>query len=152
MFLSREISSVREKPFHLKILKLMFRLCLILSFWEGLTNHTFLNLNQLRKGVKIKIVSFQFSSVQSLSCVWLFATPWTSACQTCQHQLPKSTQIHVHWVGDAIQPSHPLLSPFSSCPQAFPASGSFPMSQLFASDGQSIGVSASTSVLHLYYW
>ena len=37
--------------------------------------------------------------------------------------------------------------PFSSCPQSFPASGSFPMSQLFASSGQSIGVSASASVL-----
>ena len=39
------------------------------------------------------------------------------------------------------------IVPFSSCPQSFPASGSFPMSQLFASGGQSIGVSASTSVL-----
>ena len=46
---------------------------------------------------------------------------------------------------------HPTVSssviPFSSCPQSFPASGSFPMSQLFASGGQSFGVSASTSVL-----
>ena len=46
---------------------------------------------------------------------------------------------------------HPAVSssivPFSSCPQSFPASGSFPMSQLFASVGQSIGVSASASVL-----
>ena len=46
---------------------------------------------------------------------------------------------------------HPTISssvvPFSSCPQSFPASGSFPMSQVFASDGQSIGVSASASVL-----
>ena len=46
---------------------------------------------------------------------------------------------------------HPTISssviPFSSCPQSFPASGSFPMSRLFASDGQSIGVSASASVL-----
>ena len=46
---------------------------------------------------------------------------------------------------------HPTISstvvPFSSCPQSFPASGSFPMSQLFASGGQGIGVSASTSVL-----
>ena len=46
---------------------------------------------------------------------------------------------------------HPTVSssvvPFSSCPQSFPASGSFQMSQLFASCGQSIGVSASTSVL-----
>ena len=46
---------------------------------------------------------------------------------------------------------HPTISsyviPFSSCPQSFPASGSFPMSQLFASGGQSTGISASTSVL-----
>ena len=47
---------------------------------------------------------------------------------------------------DAIQPSHPAAL-FSSCPQSFPASGSFPMSQLFASGGQSTGVSASASVL-----
>ena len=48
---------------------------------------------------------------------------------------------------------HPIISsfviPFSSCPQSFPASGSFQMSQLFASGGQSIGVSASTPVLPL---
>ena len=48
---------------------------------------------------------------------------------------------------------HPTISssvvPFSSCPQSFPASGSFPMSQLFTSGGQSIGVSASTSVLSM---
>ena len=46
---------------------------------------------------------------------------------------------------------HPTISsfvvPFSSCPQSFPASESFPMSQLFISGGQSIGASASTSVL-----
>ena len=63
-----------------------------------------------------------------------------------RHQFPESTQTHVHWVGDAIQPSRPLSS-FSSCPKFFPASGSFQMSQLLTSDGQSIGVSASTSVL-----
>ena len=63
------------------------------------------------------------------------------------HQHPEFTQIHVHWVGDAIQPSHPPSSPFSSCPQSFAASGSFQMSQLITSGGQSIGVSASTSVL-----
>ena len=45
----------------------------------------------------------------------------------------------------AIQPSHPL-APFSSCPQCFPATGSFPMSWLFASGGQSIGASVSASV------
>ena len=48
------------------------------------------------------------------------------------------------WLHPTISPS---VIPFSSCPQSFPASGSFQMSQLFASDGQSIGVSASISVL-----
>ena len=63
------------------------------------------------------------------------------------HQLPEFTQTHLHWVSDAIQPSHPLVIPFSSYLQSFPASGSFQMSQLFTPGGQSIGVSASTSVL-----
>ena len=62
------------------------------------------------------------------------------------HHLPELAQIHVHWVSDAIQPSHPVC-PFSSCPQSFPASGSFPVSWLFTSGGQSIGASASTPVL-----
>ena len=57
------------------------------------------------------------------------------------HQLPESTQTHVH-----PSVSSPVI-PFSSCPQSFPASRSLPMSQLFASDGQRIGVSPSTSVL-----
>ena len=61
-------------------------------------------------------------------------------------QLPEFSQTHVHWVADAIQPSHPLLSPSPSCLHSFPASGSFPMSQFFTSSGQSIGVSASASV------
>ena len=62
------------------------------------------------------------------------------------HYLPELAQTHVHCVSDAIQPSHPV-TPFSSCPQSFPASGSFPMSWLFASGGQSIGASTSASVL-----
>ena len=60
--------------------------------------------------------------------------------------LPEFAQIHVHWVGYAIQSSHPLLPPFL-LPSIFPTLGSFSMSQLFASVGQSIGVSASASVL-----
>ena len=64
------------------------------------------------------------------------------------HQFPESTQTHVHWVSDAIQPSHSLSSPSPpALPQPFPASGSFQMSQLFTSGGRSIGVSASASVL-----
>ena len=49
-------------------------------------------------------------STQSLSHVRIFATPWTRACQTSL-SITNSTQTHVHWVGDAIQPSHPLSSP-----------------------------------------
>ena len=58
------------------------------------------------------------------------------------HYLPEIAQIHVPWVNDAIYPSHPL-APL----QSFPASGSFPISRLFASDVQRIGYSASASVL-----
>ena len=62
------------------------------------------------------------------------------------HQLPESTQTHVRRVSDAIQPSNPLLSPLYLHPIP-PASKSFPISQLFAWGGQSIGVSISASVL-----
>ena len=86
-----------------------------------------------------------FSSVQSLSRVWLFVTPWTAARQaslpiTNSWSLPKPMSI------ESVMPSN-LSSSFFSCPQSFPASGSFPMSQLFASGGPSTGASALASVL-----
>ena len=62
------------------------------------------------------------------------------------HQLPEFTQTHVYRVSNTIQPFHPCV-PFFSCLQPFSASGSFQMSQFFAPGGQSIGVSASASVL-----
>ena len=62
------------------------------------------------------------------------------------HCLLEFAQTHVHWINDAIQPSHPVI-PFSSCLQTFPASGSFPMSWLFAPGGLTIGASALASVL-----
>ena len=61
------------------------------------------------------------------------------------HQLPELAQTHVHRIGDAIEPSSAI--PFSSYLQSFLASGSFPVSQLFTWGSQSIGVSASASVL-----
>ena len=61
------------------------------------------------------------------------------------YQLPEFTQTHVHRVGDAIQPSHPLLSPSPSALNLFPASGSFQMNHFFSSGGQNIGTSASGS-------
>ena len=67
--------------------------------------------------------------------------------------LSELAQTHAHWVGDAIQPSHPV-TPLSSCSQSFPTSGSFIMSRLFSSSGQSIGAWASVSVLpmSIYGW
>ena len=64
------------------------------------------------------------------------------------YYLPEFAQTHVHWVGDAIQPSQPLLSP-SPDALSFPALGSFPVNPLFKSGGQSIRASASASVLSM---
>ena len=93
-----------------------------------------------------RLPSVQFSSVAQ-SCQTL-CDPMDCSMPglPVHHQFPEFAQTHVHRVSDATQSSHPLSIPFS-CLQSFPASGSFPMSQLFASGGQSTGVSASTSVL-----
>ena len=85
---------------------------------------------------------------------------FTQLCLTLCDPMNRSTPgIPVHHPTPRVHPNpcpssqwcHPTISscviPFSSCPQSFPASGSFQMSQLFTSGGQSIGVSASTSVL-----
>ena len=89
----------------------------------------------------------QFSSVTQ-SCMTLWDPMNHSMLGLpVHHKLPELVETHVHQVSDAIQPSHPLLSPFLSCLQSCPASGSFPVSQFFTSGGQSIGVSASASVL-----
>ena len=78
------------------------------------------------------LIPFQFSSVQLLSRVRL-CDPMN--CSTpglpLHHQLPEFTQTHVHRVGDAIQPSHPLSSPSSPAPNPSQHQ-TFPMSQLFA--------------------
>ena len=82
----------------------------------------------------------QFSSFQSLSCVWLFATLWTAACQASLSIT--NSQSLLKLVSVSVMPSNHLIL---CCPlllhlQSFPASGSSPMSQFFASVGQSIGV------------
>ena len=91
--------------------------------------------------------TFNFSSVQSLSRVWLFAThesqharsPCWSTPRVHSNSCPSS-----RWCHPAISSS---VIPFSSCPQSLLASESFPMSQLFTWGGQSIRVSASTAFL-----
>ena len=88
----------------------------------------------------------QFSSVSQLCPALCNPMDCSMPGFPVQQKLLELAQTHVHWVSDAIQQSHPVF-PFSSCPQSFPTSGSFLMSQLFASGGQSIGASASASVL-----
>ena len=101
-------------------------------------------------GCKVMRVSddhCQFSSVQSLIRVWLFATPWIAARQASLSS--PTPRVHSNscpssrWCHPAILSS---LIPFSSCPQSLPTSESFPMSQLFAWGGQSIGVLALASL------
>ena len=89
-----------------------------------------------------------FSSVQSLSRVWLFATPWIAACQASRSITSSRSLLKLMPIKLVMPSSHLILChPFFSCPQSLPASGSFPMSQLFTWGGQRIGVSASTSVI-----
>ena len=90
----------------------------------------------------------QFSSVQSFSRVRLSATPWIAAHQA---SCPSPTSGVYSNSCPSSQCCHPAISssvvPFYSCPQSLPTSGSFPMSQLFRWGGQSMGLSASASVL-----
>ena len=89
-----------------------------------------------------------FVAVPLLSYVQLFATPWTAACQVSLSFTISQSLLKVMSI-ESVMPSNYLIlcRPLILCFQSFPASGSCPMSQFFASGGQSIGVSASASVL-----
>ena len=97
--------------------------------------------------ISLSVVPFHFSSVQSLSSVRLFATPWTTACEVSLSITNSRSSLKPMSIKLVMPSNHFSVIPFSSCPQSFPESGSFPMSQLFASGGQSIAVSDSTSDL-----
>ena len=92
----------------------------------------------------------QFCSVQFSRSV-VSDSLWPHESQHFRPPCPSPTPRVYPNSHPSSQWCHPAISssvvPFSSCPQSLPASGSFPMSQLFAWDGQSIGVSASASVL-----
>ena len=92
-------------------------------------------------------VFIEFSSITQL-CPTLFVMPWTAAHQASL-SITNSWSLLKLMSIESVMPSNRLilLHPLSSCLQSFPASGSFPMSQLIASGGQSIGASASTPVL-----
>ena len=90
----------------------------------------------------------QFSSVQSLSCVWLFVAPWIAACQSSLFITKSQSLLKLMSIESVMQSNHLILClTFSSNLQSFPATGSFQMSQFFVSGDQSIAVSASASVL-----
>ena len=93
--------------------------------------------------IKDLFIFHSVQSVQSLSHVQLFVTPWTASSQAslsitnpraCSNSCPSS-----QWCQPTISSS---VVPSSSCLQSFPASGSFPLSQFFSSGGQIIGASA----------
>ena len=88
----------------------------------------------------LRFSSVQFSRSVMSDSLWPYELPCPSLTPRVY---PNSCPLS-QWCHPTISSS---VSPFFSCPQSFPASGSFPVSQLFASGGQSIGVSASTSVL-----
>ena len=107
----------------------------IISF--GGLKHESLSFKDKRRWLKHQWIIFPFSSVQSLSHVWL-CNPMNRSTPglPVHHQLPEFTQTHDHRVSDAIQPSHPLLSPSPPAHNPSQQTGSFPMSQLFAWGGQ----------------
>ena len=90
----------------------------------------------------------QHGQFSSLSCVQLFATPWTAAHQASL-SITNSWSLLKLMSIESVMPSYHLIlcGPLLLLPSIFPSIGSFPMSQFFASGGQSIGVSASTSGL-----
>ena len=117
------------------------------------------NINNLRYANEITLMAeseesksllmkVQFSSVQLLNRVQLFATPWIAACQASLSITNSRSLLKLMFIESVMPSNHLILChPFSSHLQSFPASGSFQMSQFFATSGQSIGVSASASVL-----
>ena len=115
-------------------------LFLFLVFTFSMSPHF---LSEERKKKEI-LLSFPFSSVHSLSCGWLFVVHTRLPCPSptprgCPNSCPSSWWCH--------PPISSSVVPFSSRLQSFPATGSFPVSQFFASGVQSIGVSASASIL-----
>ena len=110
--------------------------------------HYKFSINPVPNGFTIHLGSF--SSVQSLSRVQLFSTPWITARQASLSITNSQSLLKIMSIESVMPYNHFILChpvPFSSCLQPLPASGSFQLSQFFASGGQRIGVSASASVL-----
>ena len=94
------------------------------------------------------ISSVQFSSVAQLCPTLCNPMDCSTPGFPVHHQLPELAQTHVHQVSDATQPSS--VVPFFFCFQSFPASGSSPLNQFFASGDQSIGASATVFPVNIH--
>ena len=93
-------------------------------------------------------MSSSFSSVQSLSHVWLLVTPWITARQASLSINISRSSLRFTSIESMMPSSHLIFCrPLFPWPQSLPASESFPMSQLFSWDGQSTRVPALASVL-----
>ena len=118
------------------------------SWFISLKKHLFISLHQVSVAHGLfAVASVQFSSVQSLSCARLFATPWTAAHQASLSITTSWSFLRLMSIVSVMPSNHLILCHPSSCLQSLPASGSFPVSQLFPSGVQSVGASASASVL-----
>ena len=135
----------------------MFWICLVLSlglvwFKESSSFQWCRDMTQTRSSVaaqlQFRMPELRFSSFQLLSRVRLFATPWIAARQTSLSITNSRSLLKLMTIESLIPSSYIILCrPLLCLPPSLPASGSFPTSQLFAWGSQSIGVSASASVL-----
>ena len=95
-----------------------------------------------------KLFQALYHSVQLLSCVWLFVTPWTAALQASLYISNFQSLLKLMSIESVIPSNHLILCrPFYSCSQYLPASESFPVCQFFTSGCRSIRVSASAPAL-----
>ena len=133
-------ASAQTIPYSLYIEILLIWLVWILFSWR---------VKLLKAAKSLTCSELLYRSVQSLRCVRLFGTPWTAARQASLSITNSQSLLKLMSIESVMPSNHLILcrQSFFSCLQSSPASESFQMNQLFASGGQSIGVSASTSVL-----
>ena len=115
-----------------------------LNLWSGSTDSKTLNYQKTNP---------QFSSLQFLSRVWLFATAWIAARQASLSITNSQSLLKLMPIQSVMWSNHlTLCLPLLLLPQSLPVSGSFPMSQLFAWGGQGTGVSASAFPMNTQNW
>ena len=148
------ISAIQDLPFFLLIYEVLnyWLIAIHLSYLKSNLSFTALSNIQYYWNLTVNetglfVLSVQFSLVTQLCPIICDPMNRSRPGLPVHHQLPELTQTHVHRVGDAIQPSHSLLSPSPPAPNPSEHQGLFQMSRLFTSGGQSIEVSALASVL-----